>query len=82
MDVAGVLTGIDDCLGDVGFFDVHVEEVGEEDDVNELVVLDVFSPFGEAVDEVRLVSVEGLVDEGDAVFCGGGTGCFEGVGEP
>ena len=68
--------------GEVGFLDVHVEEVGEQDDVFERVRFDEIRAVGEAVDEVGLVAVQRLVDERDVEFRGGSPGDAEGVGEP
>ncbi len=82
MDVADVFVDCADGCGEIGFLDVHVEEVGEQDDVFEGVRFDEIRTVGEAVDEVGFVAVQWLVNEGNLVLRGGFSGDAEGVGEP
>ena len=82
VDVADVFACGAEGGCEIDLLDVHVEEVGQEDDVFERVRFDEIRSVREAVDEVRFVAVQRLVDERHVVFRGGITGDVEGVGEP
>ena len=82
MNVADVFAcGAEGC-GEVGFLDVHVEQIGEEDDVFQGVRFDEIRAIGKAVDEVGFVAVEWLVNERNVVFRSGSTSDDKGFSEP
>ena len=57
--------------GNIRFFDVHVEEVGHDADLGADLARDGRALL-QAVDDVGLVAVEGLQEQGDAGGAGGG----------
>ena len=68
--------------GEIGFLDVHVKEVGEDADVLRLQRAQPGGGVAEAVEEVRLVAIQRLVEEGVAEFRGVLAEFLERLAEP
>jgi len=68
MQVTNVALARTDGVGQIGFLDVHVEEVGQELNVVGGKRLHQFDTVGDRRDQVRLVPVQRFVDQWNMVF--------------
>ena len=82
VDVSHFRSGGTESLPEVGFLDIHVEEVGEEDGVIQLVLIEVGCCGGELIELVGFVTIERFVDEGHSVLCSALIGSLQGFSEP
>ena len=82
MDVPHEITGFAQGRGEVGLLDVHVKEVAENLHTADLPLAQPRRRVGRAVDEIRLVAVQRLVEEVLAAARGVRAEIGERLGEP
>ncbi len=77
MNVAQVPASLPHRRSEVGFLDVHVKQVGQQADIVGLQGLQQLHALPQRVDQVRLVTVQRLVNQGDPILGSPGTQFIE-----
>ena len=82
MDVANFVTALADTLRDARLLDVHVKQIGENLDVIYIQRAQKVRRLADAIEQIRLVTIEWLVEQRDVVSCGVGSQIIKTGAEP
>ena len=82
MDVANLITAVAATLRDARLLDVHVKQIGKNLDVIYIQRAQKVRRLANAIEQIRLVTIEWLVEQRDVVSCGVGAQIIKTGAEP